>query len=809
MIKFLVTPLLLQVLLVFAALPLSAGDLTANDSANVYGPHGHLIADGDDSPSTVDGTDFGTVVLPQTRRFVMRVMRIEPSPNASAWIGKVDDGSTGRSWAVPERVGMPIFGFGCVESDQVSAAGRWGMIVETRAKGLLQESWSVGDEVGFRIYFDPMGLSAGIYTATVTIFPEGGVTGFGEDYDGTVYEFAVSATVSAESADFTLSMDDDEIVPATGGAEQVVTLSGSLADPDVADVWVRFRERGTARWSAWSQLNSTLGATWSGEVRLPTGIDLDLQVVAVDALGEALHLRQVADVAIGTASDDSPSGDFGDPDGDGLANILEWALGTDPDEVTVGWGSMIEIAPGLWGVEYTRDPARDDLRVTPQAAARSAGPYHAAGVLSWIDHVDDETGLQVWHAVVPEIPSPAFYQLDVTRIADTPSGGVVTDGGGVAYEYAYIEADSHHRITVPSSTTSEAVADRVYLRDDDATTVTDYHLDVFYGNALDPDYAEWTSETPSIATVDAEGVVTHVADGLAQITAETDQGNAAILLHLSTNTGATAYEFADYAAGSAGEEFLDGMAAAAAAGTEIAIFDTQNHAGGTYVRNPDCWAVAAGLDLTGISPWNSHNGNRRAGTAITSRHIIFAAHYRINIGSTVRFVAGDGTVVDRTLIDREDVAGSDFCVGLLDSNLPASVAIYPVLPADWENYFPTPMAGGVRLGYPGQSIPMLALDQQEHAIIRDTMYLGPYVGHGASSTWSAFTETIIVGDSGNPMFFAATSGELVLLGTHYTSGGGPHAGAMVDEINAVIGNLGPEGYSLTEYDLTTFTDFSE
>ncbi|WAQ94057.1 hypothetical protein MAR_006528, partial [Mya arenaria] len=54
------------------------------------------------------------------------------------------------------------------------------------------------------------------------------------------------------------------------------------------------------------------------------------------------------------------------------------------------------------------------------------------------------------------------------------------------------------------------------------------------------------------------------------------------------------------------------------------IFTLQDHGHKRYVRNPHCWAYP--LDLTCISPWNSNQGNRKAGTLITPRHAVWAKH---------------------------------------------------------------------------------------------------------------------------------------------------------------------------------------
>ena len=69
--------------------------------------------------------------------------------------------------------------------------------------------------------------------------------------------------------------------------------------------------------------------------------------------------------------------------------------------------------------------------------------------------------------------------------------------------------------------------------------------------------------------------------------------------------------------------------------TAIRIFSTQDHTHKVYVRNKDCWAY--GLDLTSISPWNSDFRNKKAGTLISPRHVLWARHYSIHINKTIRY----------------------------------------------------------------------------------------------------------------------------------------------------------------------------
>jgi hypothetical protein len=243
------------------------------------------------------------------------------------------------------------------------------------------------------------------------------------------------------------------------------------------------------------------------------------------------------------------------------------------------------------------------------------------------------------------------------------------------------------------------------------------------------------------------------------------------------------------------DEIDDRVVGLTANDTTKKIFTSQNHSGQTYVRNSDVWTNngTSTIDLTGLSPWNSTNANRRAGTLISPRHIVFATHYQIGTGATVRFVTNDGTVVNRTMTAKTLISG-DAYLGVLDEDVPETITHYPIISKpDLDKYLSN------------IKVPMLVLDQEEKALIRDVTSIGSGVGHTvppATTTRNLFNETLISGDSGNPAFIVV-DGKPALMLTHHTAGGGPSYSYYLDEVNSAMATLGG-GYEASSYDLSCF-----
>lgn len=314
----------------------------------------------------------------------------------------------------------------------------------------------------------------------------------------------------------------------------------------------------------------------------------------------------------------------------------------------------------------------------------------------------------------------------------------------------------------------------------------------------------YRSERTDLLSVDGAGRVTRVGDGDARVIVSTPDAMRAVRVAVARTSSVQTDVFNRFVPGSLGRHCVDAVDSRIV-GKTLAIhgplFSTRNDSTATYVWNAARWC--ADIDLTCVSVWNSTGANTRGGTLVSPRHVVFATHYLIAVGATLRFVKADGTVVTRTMTARSSVPGtySDLTVGVLDSDVPAGIAFAKVLPVDYD----TAKMPGVR-----NRVPALKLDQEKKASVADY--------YGTNGFWSicllptdpqrlAMYEEVVVGDSGSPSFLIVNGGPVL---THVMLFGGPGAGGLFTDnragVNAAMTALGG-GYQLTDADLSGFTSY--
>ncbi|GHC67713.1 hypothetical protein [Roseibacillus persicicus] len=191
------------------------------------------------------------------------------------------------------------------------------------------------------------------------------------------------------------------------------------------------------------------------------------------------------------------------------------------------------------------------------------------------------------------------------------------------------------------------------------------------------------------------------------------------------------------------------------------------------------------IDFTGVS-WS----HRQAGTAVTPRHLVFAAHYPLKVGTSLTFHDRAGMVVSRKIEklvsfrNRKEGLRADVAVALLDRALPPSIKTYRLLPPR-EDYSHT---------LPG--CPVLVTEQGRRVFLHQVRSVSK---NSISFTKNAdypekLYKGLITGDSGNPSFLLV-GGEPVLIETH--TGGGPGSGPFYSgtelfrELERTIAELDP------------------
>jgi len=258
---------------------------------------------------------------------------------------------------------------------------------------------------------------------------------------------------------------------------------------------------------------------------------------------------------------------------------------------------------------------------------------------------------------------------------------------------------------------------------------------------------------------------------------------------------------------------IDNALAGANPATQQNLYTSQDHVTPAYVRNSNFFLQGTHAEaLTCASPWNSRQGQRRAGTAITPRHAMLAAHYPLLAGDSLRFIASDNTIITRTVVQSQRIyyngLGTDGQMILLDSDLPASITPCKLFPDGYETYLPAGATTDAAF-----RIPILTTDFEEKGVMYDLLRVtdsaipSVTLANPELPDRAAFYERIQTGDSGNPQF-AAIGTELWIMSCWF--GSGPFYGGLVSELNAMITTLDTlqgdiTGHTVTVGDLSSYT----
>ena len=398
--------------------------------------------------------------------------------------------------------------------------------------------------------------------------------------------------------------------------------------------------------------------------------------------------------------------------------------------------------------------------------------------------------------------------------APTGFGGAGwTISGDICGNELVVSANRVLRQTVAASSTNVVVKDSNYTRQSEGQFETDYNVQLLKNGSIATSGILTTDNTNVITnpSPSSGGLASFVFPGVTTIRGRDASGATASTQVVTERiSGSVVDTFSSYVTGTAAHNAtstIDALISGKTAASTIRRFTTQNHTTSppSYVANASFWASS--IDFSCCSVWNSTGLNTMAGTLISPRHIIFAAHYQLNNGATVRFIDNLGNVVSRTMTAKlvhPDYKPyyPDIAIGVLDSDVPAGVSFARVLPSNWSSYLPT-------LSY-SSTIPLIIVDQEEKALIGDigSMSGTVQIVSPSNAQRASFWESIIVGDSGSPGFIVINN-QLVIV-TVLTYGGlftsGTAISAHIGAINTMMNTLGG-GYQLSTVNLSGFPTF--
>jgi len=286
------------------------------------------------------------------------------------------------------------------------------------------------------------------------------------------------------------------------------------------------------------------------------------------------------------------------------------------------------------------------------------------------------------------------------------------------------------------------------------------------------------------------------------------------------------------------------------------LFTTVDHTTPSYVTNTDFWLKGYEQAFTCRAPYSEEAAdNLRLTTAVTPRHAVSAWHseYTPNVGTKVRFVTTDNTVIERTVVQQssqltwnDPVSGpvnTDIGVILLDSDLPSTITPCKIFPSAYKNVLhdvdqtsSSSSRSNIVDRVEKPRIALVACDQEHktHPFTHETFrpnrnfydkiwavfyglnndsfdyphdqVTGNYPSWKRTwGRWFVKPESIVTGDSGNPIFCAVNK-ELWLVSLFYGPNSGPFYANLIPEVNAAIAALDTAqgidtGYTLTEGNL--------
>ncbi|NBZ97078.1 MAG: hypothetical protein EBR40_11785 [Proteobacteria bacterium] len=191
-----------------------------------------------------------------------------------------------------------------------------------------------------------------------------------------------------------------------------------------------------------------------------------------------------------------------------------------------------------------------------------------------------------------------------------------------------------------------------------------------------------------------------------------------------------------------------------------------------WIRNAVSWVRA--FNWTGVAAGINGLGGVGGGTLITRKHVLFAQHVPYpERPFDIFFTNKDSRTFSYKVTAIQQVAGTDIAIGTLDRDADPSLNVYRVLPDNWLQYIAnkteTLTTFGITFKETKMTLPILYVDSEKKVSTADLTEVRMNKATVTPPSFEparAWTEALVVGDSGNPIFVMLGS-ELVLLGAWY------------------------------------------
>lgn len=251
------------------------------------------------------------------------------------------------------------------------------------------------------------------------------------------YACALTANDGTLSAIIALPPAAPTALTATGGTSRI-DLQWAASPSAVSYNIKRSIESG----ESYEIIASGVTATSYTDVGLGLGNTYYYVVSAVNALGESSDSNEASATVLsasetwrqlhfGTTEDAGDAADAADPDQDGLANLIEFALGTLPDAHTAGAATLPTMADGRLTISFTRNTEAIDVVMTVLASDALASEL-------WTP-IARSAGGSLFTDLIQEVPSGAVIQETGTGTTRSVQIGDIHQAGDLTHPKRFLK----------------------------------------------------------------------------------------------------------------------------------------------------------------------------------------------------------------------------------------------------------------------------------------------------------------------------------------------------------------------------------